>query len=164
MRINIGTTCRLKPDDINIDIMKYPGVTDIVANVLYLPIKSNVADEIFSCEMLEHIEHRQYKSALREIYRILKPGGKLDIETLDMEAIAREYIVCDEEHKRFLQMQYIYGGQDRPTEFHKCGFCELTLKKDLEEIGFINVKRFGEQGLRFIACKKEGLYANRNNI
>ncbi len=43
-------------------------------DVTNLPLEADYADVIFCSEVLEHVE--DYKAALREIYRILKTGGR----------------------------------------------------------------------------------------
>ena len=44
-------------------------------DVTNLPIESDFADVVFCSEVLEHVEN--YETALKEIHRILKTGGKL---------------------------------------------------------------------------------------
>jgi SAM-dependent methyltransferase len=51
------------------------------------PFDSNVLDYVFSEHMIEHISYKQGIAMMREIYRVLKPGGKVRIATPDIEKI-----------------------------------------------------------------------------
>lgn len=46
-------------------------------------------DYVFSEHMIEHIPYTGGVNMLREIYRILRPGGKLRISTPDMQFLVR---------------------------------------------------------------------------
>ena len=76
-RLNLGCGADIKKGWINLDSANLPGV-DIVHNIekLPLPFKDEEFDEILCQDILEHIE---YISLLRELYRILKKGCKLKI-------------------------------------------------------------------------------------
>lgn len=55
---------------------------DICASVLNMNmIKNESIDEVSFCEVIEHISYSNQKIALKEIYRILKKGGKMVITT-----------------------------------------------------------------------------------
>lgn len=63
---------------INLNIDTYPNV-DIVGDAHNLPFKDNSIDGIAICAVLEHIEDP--KTAVNEIYRVLKKGGYVYAET-----------------------------------------------------------------------------------
>lgn len=53
---------------------------DVVHDILNgLPYPENSADEIVFREALEHFHRLQGLDILKELYRVLKPGGKLDL-------------------------------------------------------------------------------------
>ena len=62
------------------------GIETIVANNLQVPLQSNVADYVLSIAVIHHlyIEERRLQS-IRELIRILKPGGKLLIQVWALE-------------------------------------------------------------------------------
>jgi SAM-dependent methyltransferase len=62
---------------------KYPEVLATVADVRRLPVKDDTYDLIISNSTLDHFESKtDITVALRELYRVLKPGGQL-LLTLD---------------------------------------------------------------------------------
>lgn len=56
-------------------------ITPIQADVVKLPFNREAFDEIISTDVLEHIADAQ--QAVKEIYRVLKPGGKVFIVIAD---------------------------------------------------------------------------------
>lgn len=76
-KLNLGSGRDIKHGWINLDSAKLPGV-DVVHNIekLPLPFKDGELDEILCQDILEHIE---YIPVLKDLHRILKPGGKLKI-------------------------------------------------------------------------------------
>lgn len=54
-------------------------------------------DWIFTSHMLEHIPHYRVDQLLKEMNRLLKPGGRVRILTPDLETIARMYVNRDEQ-------------------------------------------------------------------
>ena len=43
------------------------------------PIPSNIADNVYACHVVEHIKRENVISFMREVHRILKPGGIVEI-------------------------------------------------------------------------------------
>ena len=77
MKINLGCGNDIRPGWVNVDCAALPGV-DIVhdLNVLPLPFEDAVADEIACEDVLEHVD---YVPLLKEMHRVLKPGGTINI-------------------------------------------------------------------------------------
>jgi SAM-dependent methyltransferase len=59
---------------VNVDMMDYENV-DIVCDIHQLPFKDNSVDAIMSVAVLEHV--REPAAVLKEVYRVLKPGGRV---------------------------------------------------------------------------------------
>jgi SAM-dependent methyltransferase len=76
-KLNLGCGKDIREGWVNLDISPIPGV-DIVHNIekLPLPFPDNSFDEILCHDILEHIH---YIPVLRDIYRILAPGGILQV-------------------------------------------------------------------------------------
>lgn len=76
--LNIGSLSKdlskLHPRIINLDISEYENI-DVVGDAHCLPFRDNSIDIVLLKNVLEHI--REPETALREIYRVLKPQGFL---------------------------------------------------------------------------------------
>lgn len=107
------------------DIRDLPGV-DIVAPAYDLSdIKDDSVEEIYSRFMLEHLERELINPAFEEWHRILVPGGKIEVITLDMEELARQYVNGLIEPRWF---EYVaYGEQDYPENTHRSCFDAVKL-------------------------------------
>lgn len=115
--------------------------------------------QINATHCLEHVSWRKVMDVLQDWHRVLKPGGRLEIRTPDLEFIARGYLdgkttkewPADEEFiKANLHPEVIPGwwanmklfaGQDNPANFHFNCFDFQMLKVCLERAGFGEVKR-----------------------
>lgn len=76
-KLNLGCGTDFKDGWVNLDSAAISGV-DVVHNVetLPLPFEDNSFEEILAQDILEHIE---YVPVLRDLHRILAPGGKIHI-------------------------------------------------------------------------------------
>jgi SAM-dependent methyltransferase len=59
---------------INVDLLPYENV-DVICDIENMPFKDNSVDYIINIAVLEHVPNPQ--KVISEIYRILKPGGKI---------------------------------------------------------------------------------------
>lgn len=97
VKVELGCGPYKKPGYIGIDHLPLEGV-DYVANLeeglTFIP--DNSLDEITSSHVLEHIQN--FEPLLRDIHRILKPGGKC---TIVVPYFSNPYYYSDHTHKRF---------------------------------------------------------------
>jgi SAM-dependent methyltransferase len=113
--VNIGsgpTYFYNRRDIINVDFYKYDEV-DMVADIIDLPIEDAKVDFIINIATLEHIE--KANAAVREMFRILKPGGEL-----------------------FCYVPFIVPFHGAPQDFHRwtiLGMEKLFSKFEILEIG-----------------------------
>ncbi len=68
---------RIAPHVTTVDFVKLPD-TDLVSDVTDIPLSSGSVDLIVATGLLEHVADEQ--KFLREVHRLLKPGGELHIE------------------------------------------------------------------------------------
>ena len=110
-----------------------------------LPFDDNYADYIECNDAIEHIPMNLILKALSEMYRVLKPGGKLGLSTTNFDELAKLWnlhivgrtLSTDDEKKRYFTLsQVIYGNQAGPGEFHKSPFNPFSLGYYLQNAGF----------------------------
>ncbi len=105
--------------------------------------------EVYASHVYEHLSYvGELKRALREIYRVLVPGGRFRISVPDFELLCRMFLhprlTLDQ---RFYIMNIIFGGQLDAHDFHKVGLTWEFLSNFLRDAGFTAVRRVDEFGL-----------------
>src|SRR5713226_7089105 len=92
MLLNLGCGERCHPDWINVDLTA--GRSGVIAHDLAkgIPFSSESADAVYLAALFEHIRRNDAASFLREIYRVLKPGGIVRVGVPDFEKICRIYL------------------------------------------------------------------------
>lgn len=176
MKLNIGSHSVKLDGFLNVDIEPFDGV-DVVCDITQVPWKfkfinegenvspmpfsgENFVDEIVMVEVLEHISFHDTVKVLTEIYRVLKPGGKIHIQVPDcgsmMEMYVRKQIGEDIPHKpksveEVMYMRELTGKKVNPRrwlmafcgaqkygvpDIHKNIFTKEIMQDNLEESGF----------------------------
>jgi len=142
IKLNLGCGNDLREGYINCDVREIKGVNlcfDLEEHAL--PFQDGIISEIVLRDALEHINWRKTEWLLNECYRVLKPNGKIYIQTPDLEAIAKKVILNPDfkygELSGFKAISYwVYGALDYKENLHKSGFTIPTLKQLLESLGF----------------------------
>jgi len=90
--LNLGCGERFHPDWINVDLTAER--SHVIAHDLAkgIPFSSDSADAVYHAAVFEHIRRDEARSFLREIYRVLKPGGIVRVGVPDLEKICRIYL------------------------------------------------------------------------
>lgn len=136
MKLNLGSHEEDMRDAgyVNVDIERHPGV-DVVADVGRLPFGDASADEIYASHILEHFGHREVPTVLREWRRVLKRGGIMYLAVPDFAVAVRKYL-------KYGMIQwltdFVWGGQEYPTAFHKAGYDARNMQSLLTATGFGN--------------------------
>jgi SAM-dependent methyltransferase len=86
-----GGTAQIKqsrPDVISIDILKFPGI-DVVADAHRLPFRDGFFAGLVMLDVMHHLERPI--EFLKEVSRVLKPGGRLVMIEPAMTMVARRF-------------------------------------------------------------------------
>ena len=99
-KLNIGCGTHVPADWVNLDIVSLPGV-DVVHDIenLPLPFANDQFSEILCQDVLEHVE---YIPVLRDLRRILKPGGKL---TIRVPHFTSKHNFIDPTHRKLFSVE-----------------------------------------------------------
>lgn len=134
LKLNLGCAENLLPDYINIDIQEPCDLKHDLREPL--PFQDNSIDEIYSdgntiCLFLP----KEWYLLKKEIVRVLKPGGKLEILFWDLKYLFRAFLQ-NKDGERWVQwISLIFSGQVNQYEYSKNGFTYDKLMSDLKEEG-----------------------------
>lgn len=157
IRLNLGSGVWLRSDFVNVDI--YPeaeirgkqgmfsqaivedGAEYVQADIRKLPFPDDYANYVEMMDVIEHISWREIVSTLEEVRRVMKPGAKLMLSTVNMDALCLDWlkIACQAEidmDAYFEVVQGMFGNQVAVGEYHRTPFNPRTLAAALNEAGF----------------------------
>lgn len=122
----------------NYDIRQLPNVDVVIDLNSPLSIPKEEYEFVYSRYLLEHISWRNVKNFLKEIYRILKPEGKIEIITANLLEQAKVLVDTKEWNDNLIGM--IFGDQNFDENAHQNGFSPEYITKILSDIGFNDIK------------------------
>ncbi|HBX15884.1 MAG: hypothetical protein UV20_C0009G0040 [Candidatus Magasanikbacteria bacterium GW2011_GWA2_42_32] len=166
MKLNIGSHNKRIDGYLNVDALDLPNV-DIrhYLNLFPYPFEDNLTDEILMMECLEHLSFKITENVLKELYRILTPGGILKLQVPDIGAMCEMYVkneICFcvprkaanmAEYKAHSNCRHcggiakihpdrwrvaFSGAQKHPFDNHLAHFTKEILTLNLLNAGFIN--------------------------
>lgn len=120
-------------------------LADMQVDVQNLPLEDNQFDWVFCNHVLEHVPDD--RKALRELYRVLKPGGLLIAQVpqrFDWENTLEDPSITDRAERERLFGQYDHVrmyGRDYPDRLVEAGF-RIQLWKAEEVLGSEAVQRY----------------------
>ncbi len=79
--LNVGCGKTHYPNKINLDLSRVKSEPELLASALELPFKDECFREIFFTEVIEHLPLGSEVKALRELARVLVPGGQIILST-----------------------------------------------------------------------------------
>lgn len=150
-KLHLGSGQRKAEGFINVDIQKDSAV-DLVADVRDLPYDDNSIDLIYSCSVIEHFSKYEYKKILKYWFDLLIPWGRLEISTMDFEAICKRYFIKGSIEEL---VGLTVGGSKDIYDRHGMIFDFRLLEKTLREIGFVNIKRVDWRNFEVYRTNKE---------
>ncbi len=150
LRLHIGCGRKHFNSYVNIDKCR-TSATDVVTEAwnLHGPAQNyddGTIDEIYTSHMIEHLTPFEFQMALREWHRVLKLGGKLQIQCPNFELYVREWLEGDYGWRTGWGITNIFGWSDRgPGMMHKTGFTKESLEAITFKAGFATkICRIGE--------------------
>ena len=141
IKLNLGSGGDIRYGYINIDIRPLPG-TNLILDLenQKLPFEDGIVEEVVAQDVLEHISWRKLEGLVKEIWRVLKPGGTLYVRVPDTKRIVDKVLNGQARlpglHGWKLLSFMLGGEQDYPENFHKSFFTKDLLKEFLEGVGF----------------------------
>ena len=117
-----------------VDLRKLPGIK-YQNDARLLPFPSNSLSKICACYVLQCLSQQEALRALKEWYRCLRPGGKLEIYVPDLDKIIRLYISTIDENL----LQEIYGKQEHELDYYQTGWTFQTLERLLSKVNFVRL-------------------------
>lgn len=131
----------LFPEDGQSDSSRTGCVADVFADIRNLGLPNDSVDEIFCSHALEHFPRWVGVELLVDWHRMMKPGGRLHLETPDFWRSVL-WLFHPRRRKRTLGRNMFYGNQwDKlDHETHRYLWTARELKETLLSIGFSSVK------------------------
>mgnify|MGYP001217405953 FL=1 len=140
--LHLGCGYRYWDGWVNIDSGNYK--VDVSADCRTLAFPDDHADAIAAIALLEHFYLWEAEAALKEWYRVLKPGGKIILELPCMDKVfsyIADCLVGKKEPAHNLSWWPLWGNPTKcdPGMMHKWGYTAFDLHKLLEKVGFKEV-------------------------
>jgi len=148
---------------------------DLVADLVDLSaIPADTADAVWACHSLEHLYRHEVVTALREMRRIVKPGGFVCIRVPDLQTVA-SHIAADRMHEVLYQSDagpvtahdVLFGfGPDvargRTAMAHRTGFTPTVMVSSLEQAGFASLFVRRQPNLELVALARDGAWSSED--
>ena len=131
-----------------LNISQKPGV-DFIGDISDLSMFENdSASDVYASHVFEHVIQAKVLDTLKEIRRILKPGGKFYVSVPDLDILCHTFInpMASTEIK-FHVMRMMFGGQVDDHDFHFFGWNQVFLVDFLSQAGFTAANRVDSFGL-----------------
>lgn len=163
INFDVSPTLRIQKTPILGGLLKSRLNTTFPSNVRYgditqgLPVADNSCDGLYCSHTLEHLALEDFRIALKNSYRILKPGGLFRCVVPDLEHSARRYIQSLEQGDPAASIQFvgndtILGIEKRPrglkglvnsyygNAHHLWMWDYKSLSEELKKAGFTQIR------------------------
>ena len=175
IRLNLGCGGRPLRGYINVDMdtldqirVRYPNqafaddLTVVQYDIFNLPYPDDSVGEVRAEGLVEHLAFIDEPKFFREVARILAPGGRLYISTVDFEKTVRQWLDAEDDWKDFYRndqeailKEHWFGTYTyEPT--NRWGYLVATLYGSQNGVGQFHTNCYSEAKLRAI-CKRLNL-------
>ncbi|MBD3176715.1 MAG: glycosyltransferase [Armatimonadia bacterium] len=132
-RVEIGCGDRPRPGFIHVDPRPLPHV-EVLGTLQDIPLPNGCADETFAAHVIEHVPEAELGQAIRELRRVLKPGGRVLLRGPD---VLRQYGWFAEGGCDADALDLMIGGhQDHSENVHRSWHTAERVAELLHRHGF----------------------------
>lgn len=142
-KLEIGSGNKPKEGYLHFDIRSNVNA-DVIGDAKKLPFRDEEFSEVYSRFFLEHLLRKDARITLKEMYRVLKKEGVLEIIVPNIAYFFKLFLTESGQKKEWA-LNKIYGFENYVEDHHYFGYDEETLKNFLTEAGFREIKRIGEE-------------------
>jgi predicted SAM-dependent methyltransferase len=103
-----------------------------------LPFADDSFQFVFSSHVFEHLPHGSLTVLLKEIHRVLKPGGTMRVSVPDLTVMVGQY--QPEDPDAFVKAVFEIDHINTKNRHHWM-YAEKSMREALESAGFVNVTR-----------------------
>ncbi len=142
-KLEIGSGNKPKEGYLHFDVR--PNVkADVIGDARKLPFKDEEFNEVYSRFFLEHLPRKEALVALKEMFRVLKKEGTLEIIVPNIAYFCKLFITETGQKKEWA-LNKMYGFENYLEDHHFFGYDEETLSKALTLIGFNSIEKIAEE-------------------
>lgn len=151
LRLNLGSGGVFYKGFLSVDL--HDQRADVIADATKLDLDDGCVQEILAIHLFEHLSPYKADDALREWFRVLRPGGKLVMEMPDIEDLCKRFLSTQDFGDRWGVLNAMYApvnttGEGAATEItspHLYGYWSADLVNRLVQTGFTDVQLGPEQ-------------------
>ncbi len=151
VRINLACGSDVRPQWLNFDIVRQWPNSPLPCDVLWdarsnvIPLDSGSVDEIVAGYLLLHVPYRHHDPLVSEMFRVLKPGGRLEVGEVDMPLAMQRWIANPYDQSArdmvFGEQGDTHGADLADYDKHCAGHSAATLCALLKKHGFYATER-----------------------
>jgi SAM-dependent methyltransferase len=149
LRVELGCGPFPTPGYVHVDVDRRARHVEYVSPVWDLPFEDESVEKVLAIHVFEHVEPNKVEETLREWWRILKPGGLVQVHVPNAAAAFKAYLEGSNE-QRWALIGYLYGmycGPDvaRPSDLvhradHQAAYDFELIRSVLAEAGFSSIE------------------------
>ncbi len=149
VRLNLGCGDKILNGYINVDVApsRRGRPPDVICDIRYLEgFNDEYADEIMAIHVIEHIERWEVIDVLKRWSDVLRPGGRLVLETPNLLSackaiLANPLIAARPGKEGQMSMWPLYGDPSwrDPLMMHKWLYTPNSLAEVMSEAGYTNI-------------------------
>ncbi len=144
-RLNIGAGGDVRPNEdgwVNCDIRRLDGIDCVFDVTMTFPFPSSEFGETLANDLIEHLPFDKVPFFLSECFRVMAPGGVLNLRLPDLPKIMRRVIGGSLPWEEAVRL--MYGEQSEEAGgvwgLHRYGYNATTIARLLSGAGFVDIE------------------------